>query len=80
MTLEGHAGSVNCCAFSNDGERVITASADRTARLWDAETGALRTTLEGHTGWVMSCAFSPEGTRVLTASADMTARLWHVAS
>jgi WD40 repeat protein len=55
------------------------ASADKTAKLWDAETGALQSTLEGHIGNVMCCAFSPYGERVVTASSDKTARLWSVA-
>ena len=50
-------------------------SLDKTARLWDAATGALQTTLEGHTDNVTSCAFSGDGTRVVTASDDKTARL-----
>jgi WD40 repeat protein len=57
----------------------VTASQDDTAKLWDAETGALLLTLEGHTWSVLSCAFSPDGTRVVTASYDKTARLWNVA-
>ncbi|KAJ1456270.1 WD40-repeat-containing domain protein [Pelagophyceae sp. CCMP2097] len=76
--FEGHTDSTNCCAFSPDGKRLVTASDDGTARLWDAETGALQATLEGHTGGVDSCAcaFSPSGERIVTASYDETAQLW----
>ena len=49
--LKGHDNTVVCCAFSPDGARVLTASSDRTARIWDAETGAQLRTLEGHTDW-----------------------------
>jgi hypothetical protein len=34
--LKGHAGPVRSAAFSPDGQRVVTASSDHTARLWDA--------------------------------------------
>ena len=44
-------GGVNSAAFSPDGSRVVTASRDETARLWDAETGASLTGLEGHTDY-----------------------------
>ncbi len=60
-TLEEHTGYVLDCAFSPDCKRVVTASADGTARVWDAEMGALQTTLEGHTGRVTSYTFSPNG-------------------
>jgi TPR repeat protein len=62
--------------FSPDGTRVVTASYDNTARLWDAKTGAALAVLKGHTGIVISAGFSPDGTRVVTASSDKTARLW----
>jgi WD40 repeat protein len=63
-------------AFSPDGKRVVTASDDNTARLWDADTGKEAAVLKGHTNRVWSAAFSPDGKRVVTASADNTARLW----
>ena len=67
---------VNSAVFSPDGSRVVTASEDNTARLWDAKTGAALATLSGHTDTVDSAVFSPDGSRVVTASTDKTARLW----
>jgi WD40 repeat protein len=76
MALRGHARSVQSAAFGPDGARVVTGSADKTARLWDAQTGAALAVLEGHTYTIYSAAFSPDGARVVTGSADKTARLW----
>jgi WD40 repeat protein len=68
-------GSVNSALFSADGQRILTASSDKTARLWDGE-GKLLASLEGHTGPVWNAVFSADGRRILTASDDKTARLW----
>jgi hypothetical protein len=57
---------------------VVTASGDKTARIWDAESGKEIAVLKGHTGSVWSAAFSGDGKRVVTASADRTARIWDV--
>ncbi|TMQ05419.1 MAG: WD40 repeat domain-containing protein [Deltaproteobacteria bacterium] len=51
-------------------------SADRTAQIWDAASGARLAPPLIHRGAVTSAAFSPDGTRVLTTSADHTARIW----
>jgi WD40 repeat protein len=67
---------LNSAVFSPDGSRVVTASDDNTARLWDATTGAALATLSGHTKPVKSAVFSSDGSRVVTASDDTTARLW----
>lgn len=44
----------------------MTASADKTARLWDPETGACKQVLEGHTDEIFSCAFNYEGNTIIT--------------
>ena len=67
---------MNSAAFDPSGETVVTASDDKTARLWDARTGELKGVLEGHTEWVSSAAFNPSGETVVTASRDNTARLY----
>jgi predicted oxidoreductase (fatty acid repression mutant protein) len=74
-----HQGAVLSAAFSPDGTRVVTASKDKTARVWDTVTGKPRSRLE-HQGIVVSAAFSPDGTRIVTASKDKTARVWDAAT
>lgn len=78
--LNGHTLSVNSAAFSLDGGRVVTASADKTARVWNAHTGQLLAILRGHTGEVKSAEFSINGQRIVTASDDKTARMWDAVS
>jgi WD40 repeat protein len=77
--LSGHYGAVRRAAFSADGARVVTASEDRTARVWDWVTGQAIAVLTGHGGAVSSAAFSPDGARVVTTSIDKTARVWDAA-
>ena len=57
---------------------MVTASFDRSARLWDAASGKELAVLQGHEGPVLSAAFSPDGSKVVTASEDRSARLWRV--
>ena len=78
--LHGHEERVTSAVFDPFGARVLTASDDRTARLWDAATGAELAVLRGHQGGVMSAVFDPSGARVLTASDDGIARLWDAAT
>jgi WD40 repeat protein len=59
---------------------VLTASKDKTVRLWDAESGNFLATFQGHNDGFFSAVFSPDGRRVLTASWDKTARLWEADS
>ena len=75
-----HHGLVNSAVFSHDGTRILTASNDETARLWDAQSGDLIKALECHTERIRSAVFSHDGTRVLTTSYDETARIWDAQS
>ncbi len=78
-----HDGPVNAASFSPDGRLVVTASWDRTARLWDAAggRGEVASPLQRftHDAEVWSASFSPDGRTVVTGSADRTARLWDAA-
>jgi WD40 repeat protein len=67
---------VTSAAFSPDGSRIVTASFDKTVRIWDAATAKEIAVLRGHEGRLFSAAFSPDGSRIVTASSDKTARIW----
>ncbi|MGO8789489.1 MAG: hypothetical protein ACLQVL_19165 [Terriglobia bacterium] len=75
-----HRDHVLSVAWSPDGKRLATASADNTAKIWDADSGKELLTLGGHRDIVWSVAWSPDGTRLLTGSEDRTAKVWDVAS
>ena len=52
LTLKGHTKAVNSVAFSPDGRRIVSGSADNTVKVWDAATGQETLTLKGHTSSV----------------------------
>jgi dipeptidyl aminopeptidase/acylaminoacyl peptidase len=74
-----HQDEVFQAEFSSDGARILTASRDKTAKLWDAASGKPIASFE-HPDGLNHAAFSPDGARILTASGDNTAKLWNAAS
>jgi WD40 repeat protein len=80
LILRGHKGAITYAAYSPDGSKIITASADHTARIWDARTGDQLTPALEHDDDVLMAEFSQDGTLVITASEDGTARIWEVAT
>lgn len=76
LTLDGHSGAVYSVAYDHEGKRLVTASEDGTARIWDAATGREKIILLGHTGDVYSASFSPNGQLIATGGADKTVRIW----
>jgi WD40 repeat protein len=75
-TLEGHSSRVSDCAFSPDGKLIVSASFDRTLKVWDSETGQLLRTLEDHWSYVNGYAFRPDGKLIASASSDRTLKVW----
>ena len=76
VTFTGHTGPVVVASSSPDGERILTASYDGTARIWNIDAPAEPLVLQGHTDLIEAASFSPDGSKVVTASFDGSARIW----
>jgi WD40 repeat protein/serine/threonine protein kinase len=74
----GHSDSLTCVAVRPDGQQLVTASVDQTARLWDVATKKQERTLS-HGGAVTGVAYSPDGKSLATSCTDGLVRLWDVA-
>jgi WD40 repeat protein len=75
--LHGHAPHETIkCAVTSDGRSVVSASFDRTLRVWDLDSGRLLTTLAGHTSWVTACAVMADGRRAVSGADDGTLKIW----
>jgi WD40 repeat protein len=75
--LKGHDGTLWAAAFSPDGRYVVTASADRTARVWNTTTAREVAVLKGHEEAVTFVSWSPDGRWIVTLGNDKTARIWN---
>jgi WD40 repeat protein len=71
-----HTSSVTALAFHPSEPLLVSASKDRTLRLWNPNDGKLSKALEGHTAWVQGVTFFAQGTRLASVSADGSVRLW----
>lgn len=76
ITLDGHTGSVTCCAQNNF--VLATGSFDKTIRISDLRTGSLLLHLSGHTSAVSSVDISTDGFKICSGSWDKTVRVWDV--
>ena len=81
--MRGHQALIYTAVFSPDGTRVLTASRDGTARIFDARTGWAAPRAQARAPMSRAstdrAVFSPDSTRVVTASIDGTARIWTAA-
>lgn|GEM_PF-1246446 len=74
--LDGHTGRVYSIDIAPNGKQLLTASLDKTARIW-TRNGAPRAVLTGHQDRIYRAVFSPgDGRWALTASRDGSMRIW----
>lgn len=75
--IPGHGEAILAAQFSPATSGLLaTGSGDKTARIWDTQTGTPKYTLSGHAHWVLCVAWSPDGERLATGSMDKSVRLW----
>jgi WD40 repeat protein len=63
-----------------DGRRVVSASDDRTLKVWDLDSRHVHATLEGHADQINGCAVTADGRYLVSASNDETLKIWDLNS
>ena len=79
-TLPVDGEGLNHVEFSRDGKRILTASIDGGASVWEASRATALVHLEDRANGVENAAFSPDGTRIVTAGRDGHTRIWDAAT
>lgn len=74
--ISGHLGWVRSIAFSPDNDWFVTGSVDRTIKIWDVASGALRLTLTGHINAVRGLKVSSRHPYLFSCSEDRTVKCW----
>ncbi len=78
--FQGHSARVTSCALSEDGSRALSASDDKTLRVWDTASGECLYTLKGHSKEVRGCSLSADGHLAFSISTDSRVILWDTRS
>ena len=79
--LQDHEGYISGCTWvGRDDRQLLSASGDKTCKLWDVSAGAVTSTFAGHSEDVSSLQMRPgDDTNIfVTCSVDQTARVWDV--
>mmetsp|Transcript_7624 Transcript_7624/g.6679 ORF Transcript_7624/g.6679 Transcript_7624/m.6679 type:complete len:83 (-) Transcript_7624:23-271(-) len=76
ITLTGHKNYIRDVNWSYDNRRIVSASDDKTVKLWDVESGNISRDIEGHQGIVYCAIFVDEIERMVSTGADGRLIFW----
>jgi WD40 repeat protein len=79
-TLAGDSNYVNPIAIAPDSKTLATGREDGAIKLWNLQTGTLKTTLKGHLSAVSTLALSRDGKTLASGSADETIKVWNLST
>lgn len=79
-TLQAHSQAISAIAVSPDNRLLVTASQDKTAKVWNIASGRAMFTLQGHNDGLCCVAFSSDSKLIATAGHDKTAKIWNAAT
>jgi len=76
----GHTDWVSCVRFSPEVKNgiLVSASWDRTIKVWDSSTMVLKQTFAQHTGPINSIAFAPKSSYLASGGKDGKVILWNL--
>jgi len=77
--LKGHTANINSVVMTLDGKKIVSASGDKTIRIWD-NSGEELAVLTGHENYISSVAITPDGKKIISGSGDKTIRVWDIIS
>ncbi|GAB1603491.1 sperm-associated antigen 16 protein-like [Argonauta hians] len=77
-TLNGHRDAVNSVSFHPSYKYLVTASDDKTWKIWSMPSGEISSTGEGHLSWVSDCKFNSNGTQLASCGGDKLLKIWNV--
>ena len=77
MVPIGHTDYISAIKFSPDSKRIMTASFDKTIKLWNARTGDLLANLTGHTEGLEFVQFSPDGKLIISRGTNNVVNVWN---
>lgn len=72
----GHSHIVRSLVITSNGKLLVSASRDKTIKIWQIETGKLLRTLQGHRDGIYSIGLCPDDKIIASGSADKTIKLW----
>ncbi|KAK2946313.1 putative Platelet-activating factor acetylhydrolase IB subunit alpha [Blattamonas nauphoetae] len=77
-TMTGHNHFIQDMCLSSNGNYAITASWDKTLRLWDLAQQKTIASFNGHTKDVLSVSLSRNNRQIISSSRDNTIKLWNI--